>query len=229
MSQQHEGSPALPNARQVTIEALCEHFANDVMEVEEFERRVDAAHKASTSDELKELLRDLPGGDLPAVAERSAAAPASRPNYRVTDAAHVDENKVVVAILGGAVRKGTWTPARTNWAVAVMGGTELDFREARMPPGVTTVNVFAAMGGVDIVVPPGIRVESHGIGILGGFDHTAEDDEEEDLDAPVLRITGFACMGGVSISVRYPGESTRDARRRRRLDRKERRRLGGGS
>ena len=58
----------LAHTRQMTIDALCEHFANDAMTVEEFERRVDTAHGAATVEELRELLRDLPGGGLPVVA-----------------------------------------------------------------------------------------------------------------------------------------------------------------
>jgi hypothetical protein len=145
----------------------------------------------------------------------------------VTSAAHVRQHELVVAIMGGAMRKGRWSPARTNVALSVMGGTHLDFREAILGPGVTDVKVFAMMGGVEIVVPPGINVESHGIGIMGGFDHVT-DYGENAVDAPTLRITGLALMGGVEITVRNPGESARDARRRRRLERKERRRLGRG-
>jgi hypothetical protein len=62
--------------RQVTIDALCEHFANDVMTVEEFERRVDLAHGASSVEDLRALLRDLPGGGLPAVRDASQVVPA---------------------------------------------------------------------------------------------------------------------------------------------------------
>jgi hypothetical protein len=213
--------------RQVTIDALCEHFANDAMPVEEFERRVELAHRAATVEDLKVLLRDLPGGNLPA-APPGSTKPASRRQYRVTDAAHVKEREIVVAIMGGASRKGAWTPARQNFSFSVMGGTELDFREAILGPGVTEVQVFALMGGTEIVVPPGINVESHGIGIMGGFDHRG-DLHDPDMDAPTLRISGLAIMGGVDISVRYPGESAREARRRRKLEAKERRRLGDGS
>jgi hypothetical protein len=225
------GEGSLGRRREVTIDALCEHFANDEMEMEEFERRVEAAHKASTGDELKTLLQDLPGGDLPVQhAEGDALAPDRR--FRVTSAAHVKERQFVVAILGGASRKGKWAPARTNYALAIMGGTELDFREAVLGPGITDVQVFAMWGGVEIIVPPGLRVESHGLAIMGGFDHL-EDIREgpDDPDAPVLRITGAALMGGVDIKFRHPGETARDARRRRRVERKERRhrrRLRGG-
>lgn len=221
------GHPPLNHTRQVTIDALCEHFANDVMSVEEFEQRVEKAHKATTVDEVKALLRDLPGGDLPA--PTGAAVPATSPKreFGVTDAAHVEDKAFVVACLGGASRKGRWSPARTNYAVAVMGGTELDFREAQFGPGVTEVKVVTVWGGVEIVVPPGLNVECHGIAIMGGFDHMS-DTVHTDMDAPTLRITGLAVMGGVDVTERYPGETSGEARRRRKLERKERRRLNKG-
>ena len=220
------GQP-LGQTRQVTIDALCEHFANDAIPVEEFERRVDVAHKASSVQELKELLRDLPGGNLPALTGTgSGSVPVPRPRARVTSAAHAKEREIVLAVMGGASRTGRWRPARKNFAFAVMGGTELDFREATLPPGVTEVQVFTVMGGVDILVPPGVNVESHGIGIMGGFDHVGGA-EGYDPDAPTLRIAGLALMGGVDIQVRYPGETAREARRRRKLERQERKRLRG--
>jgi len=215
----------LSHTRQVTVEALCEHFANDVMSVEEFERRVDRANRAATVEELKSLLKDLPGANLPAAPGETVPAP--RRERGVTAAAHVKERELAVAILGGSTRKGSWAPARQNWAVAVMGGVHLDFREAVFGPGVTEVRVFAMWGGVEIIVPPGVNVESHGVGIMGGFDHRSEH-VRTDPDAPTLRVAGLAVMGGVDIRVRYPGESARDARRRQRLERKERRRLGPG-
>ena len=129
--------------------------------------------------------------------------------------------------MGGASRRGAWTPARHNFGLAIMGGTELDFREAILGPGVTEVRVLAVWGGVEIIVPPGMNVETHGIGIMGGFDHFTER-ATTDPDAPTLRITGFACMGGVEVTQRYPGESSREARRRRRDERRDERRLRRG-
>lgn len=227
MSQEGSGGGApLNQTRQVTIDALCEHFANDVMSVEEFERRVDGAHRATTSEELKDLLRDLPGtANLPAVA---GSSPMQTRGYSVTSAANVKDRAVVVAIMGGSTRKGRWQPARKNYAVAVMGGTELDFREAVMGPGVTELHIYAMWGGVEVIVPPGMNVESHGIALLGGFEHAA-DSAEPDPGAPTLRITGVSLMAGVEVSVRQAGETARDARRRRRIERREqRRRLRGG-
>jgi hypothetical protein len=133
----------------------------------------------------------------------------------------VRENGFAVAILGGTRRAGRWTPARVNNAVAICGGAELDFREAALGPGVTELRIFTMWGGVEVIVPPGLNVESHGMGIMGGFEHAAESATPDPL-APTLRISGVALMGGVDITVRNPGESARDARRRRRHERHER-------
>jgi hypothetical protein len=217
------GVRPLGEVRQAAIDALCEHFANDAIPVEEFERRVEAAHRAASVDELKRLLQDLPAGNLPVrQPERATPAPAAR--ARPVAAAHERDQGFVVAVMGGATRRGRWLPARTNYALALMGGAELDFREAVLPRGVTQVQVVTIMGGVEIIVPPGVNVESHGIGIMGGFDDAG--DQEYDPDAPTLRIAGLAVMGGVEIKFRYPGENARDARRRRREEAKERRRIG---
>lgn len=222
--------PPLDQTRQVTIDALMEHFANDVMDVDEFERRIDVAHAATSTDELKELLRDLPGGDLSLVVRDGPATdPAHRPQYTVSASANRKDSDYIVALMGGSNRRGRWTPARKNYAVAIMGGTELDFREAVFAPGVTEVQVYSMWGGVDIIVPPGINVESRGIALLGGFDHLGDRPVPVNEHAPTIRVTGLALMAGVDISVRLPGETARDASRRRRQERREqRKRLRGG-
>jgi len=73
------------------------------------------------------------------------------------------------------------------------------------------------MGGVEILVPPGVRVETSGIGVMGGFESFSQ---SGDPAAPLLRISGFALMGGVEIAQRLVGESKRAAKLRQRDERK---------
>ena len=134
----------------------------------------------------------------------------------------------MVGIMGGGGRAGAWIPARRNWVVGVMGGHALDFREAHFGPGVTEVNVLAVMGGVEILVPPDVRVECSGIGIMGGFDVKQSVTSTTDPEAPVIRVTGLAIMGGAGVSVRYPGETARDARLRMKAKRKALRQIAKG-
>jgi hypothetical protein len=221
------GGGDFAGTRQQAIDALCEHFASDALSVEEFERRVDLAHKAESTEELRRLLQDLPTGDLPI--RREDVSPVGPPRAEATvPASRVKERAVMVAALGGVERKGRWIPARQNFSVAVMGGISLDFREALLPPGETEVWIFTLMGGAEIIVPPGLTVESDGVAILGSFEHREDVSVREDPNAPILSIKGFSLMGGVEVSVRYPGESQRDAKRRAKELRREQRRLGRG-
>lgn len=216
--------------RQRTVDALCEAFAEDRMSVEEFERRIEAAHKAREAGQLRRLLADLPGrvtATSPGGLESEEGTSGSVTHRegggtRIARPEEVREHGVLIGVLGGARRKGPWIPARRNLVVGLLGGVTLDLREAIFPPGVTNVHVLALLGGVEIVAPPGVRVEASGMGLLGGFGHDRTVAFAADPDAPVLRITGVACLGGVDVSVRYPGESGREARRRR----KEEHRLG---
>lgn len=224
--------------RQAAVDALSEAFAQDAIGVEEFERRVELAHRAETAAELRVLLSDIPRAEqLPA--PRPGSAPEARrgtdqgihevgfPVSRRALATHVPDQAVVAGVLGGGVRRGRWHPARYTYALGVLGGAELDFRECALPP-VTNIRCFAIMGGVQIIVPPDVIVESSGVGIMGAFEHIAGD-EDLPADAPIIRVSGLAMMGGVEVTVRYPGETAGDARRRLREERRERRRLKRGS
>ncbi len=226
------GGGDLGSTRQKAIDALCEHFANDALSVDEFERRVDQAHKAESLDEIRSLLADLPSGDLPVRREDVQATAVQRPQASVP-ATRVKERGFMMAALGGVERKGRWIPARQNYAFSVLGGMTLDFREALLPPGETEVWIFAAMGGVEIIVPPGLPVECDGFALLGGFDYGEEAMVVPDPDTPLLRIRGFSLMGGVEVATRHPGETAREAKRRRRFEKKrrklERKQLGDGS
>jgi Cell wall-active antibiotics response LiaF, C-terminal len=131
----------------------------------------------------------------------------------------------MIAVFGGTSRRGRWVPARRNTAIGILGGVQLDFREAMLGPGVTEVAVFACMGGVEIIVPPEMAVEVDGMAIMGGFDHETDTVLNRDPDQPLLRVKGLVVMGGVEIAVRRPGESKRDAKKRKRIERRELREL----
>jgi hypothetical protein len=110
------------------------------------------------------------------------------------------ETETITAVMGGAVRKGEWEPAELVQVISIMGGVELDFRDAVMLEGVTELEIRVIMGGVEVIVPDDIDVETEGMGVMGGFEHFRH--TSGDPNAPLLRITGFALMGGVDIKLR---------------------------
>ena len=50
---------AVHDRREVVIQTLSTHFAGDVLDMDEVERRVDLAHRVETVAELDELVSDL--------------------------------------------------------------------------------------------------------------------------------------------------------------------------
>jgi Cell wall-active antibiotics response 4TMS YvqF len=88
--------------------------------------------------------------------------------------------------------------------VAVMGGISLDLRGAVLSAPTTTITVVAVMGGVEIIVPPGIRVETPGFGFMGGWDNRTEQETDLPAGAPLLRVRGFAFMGGLDVRTKPP-------------------------
>lgn len=242
----NDRTTGLRTAREETIDALCRLFADDALSLGELERRLDRARVAQSRRELDALLADLQapaaappaptgqgrevaGGGSPA-GERPA--PESRPGRTVDGSGVRDSSHVAIAILGGTRRAGRWAPPSEMVVAAIMGGVNLDFRDALLKPGVTEINCFALWGGVDITVPPDVNVETQGFALLGGFDQESALEVDPAPDAPVIRVTGFALMGGVAIKVRdrgevAPGQSVavprREARHDRLLERREER------
>jgi hypothetical protein len=197
--------------REQTIKTLVSGFAADQMTLEELERRLDVAHRTADASELDRLVADLPA---PAPESSPAPRPAAPP-------AEVRDSSFVVAIMGGVAKKGRWTPARRTVVLAFMGGAEIDLREAILPAGEIEIAVFTVWGGVEIIVPPDIDVDVSGVAIMGGFDQQ-RGSSAPSSGGPTVRVTGFALMAGVEVSVRYPGETVRDARRRLKQERKSR-------
>lgn len=215
--------PARTRERAVTV--LCAHFAEDNINLEELERRLDLVYAASTTTQLEALISDLPALDTSPTSETSAAVQSA---VTVEPATQVPESDFLLAVMGGVERKGAWIPPRRMTVAALMGGAELDFRDATFGAELTDVWVVAIMGGVEIIVPPGVRTEVKGLPIMGGFGSSAPA-AGLPPGAPTLRIRGLALMGGLEVKVRLPGETEREARKRRRAERAARRLQKGSS
>ena len=183
--------------REEVIDALGVAFAHGDIELAELEGRLTLAFRAHDAGSLRELLADLP--TAAAWRDANVAQPSPDGGQDV-----VPERSVVAAFMGGNVRKGSWAVPRKLKVVAIMGGVELDLRQARLAPGLTEIECFAVMGGVQIIVPQGVRVEAMGMAVMGGFQANAGDASATAPDLPYIRLSGLAIMGGVEATVRRP-------------------------
>lgn len=105
------------------------------------------------------------------------------------------------AIMGGVSRRSSSQTFRGADLTAVMGGCEIDLRQASIAPGTeAAIEVFAFWGGIDIKVPDDWTVVTRAMPLMGGV----EDKTRAPQGAPLKRLVvrGVVIMGGVSIKNR---------------------------
>ncbi|MFV2195803.1 DUF1707 SHOCT-like domain-containing protein [Nocardiopsis sp. LOL_012] len=178
---------------------LREALAEGRLDPDEHSERLDAVYRAKTLGELVPLTEDLPAPDE---GTGSVAVPADfhspRPaGGRITSAGPT--SRLAIAIMGGADRAGSWVVPKQFFATALMGGVELDLREAYFTSRETSIWVGAVMGGVEIRVPDDVQVRVHGLPIMGGFSGGLRQPSTVPSDAPIVHIRGLAVMGGVEV------------------------------
>ena len=166
--------------------------------MDELDERLDAVYAAKTYAELEPIAKDLPSHGTVAAAERADPARFGG----------VAASRGVFAFWSGFSRKGSWVVPSKFTARAIMGGGELDLRDARFTERVTVIRAIAIMGGIVITVPDDAEVQVTGVGLMGGFMHPAF---EGSPSAPVIIIKGLAFWGGVDIR-RRPRKRERKAR-----------------
>jgi hypothetical protein len=188
----------LADRRDTVIHQLSAGFAGDRFEVDELERRLALAHSAESPRELDALVADLVPTTMALVPARS---------LRV--------------IMGSVERRGPWAVPQHLATRVVCGSVVLDLREARLAPGVTTIDVHITMGNVEVIVPPGMAVEVEASSMLGNIEQRTEPAPHD--GGPVVRITGRVKLGNLEVGMLRVGESRREARHRERWERRTRR------
>lgn len=189
--------------RHRVAELLREAAGEGRIDIDELDERLEAAYVAKTYGDLVPLTADLPlGAQPPPPLTGLRPEPSRSPAVRY---------ETSLAILGGSTRKGVWEIGATHTAFALMGGVDLDLREARFTARETVIHAYAIWAGIDIYVNANTRVVVDGVGIMGAFDQ-GRDKVKPDLgpDSPLVRVDGFALMAGITVQRRpMPGAPRR--------------------
>lgn len=109
-----------------------------------------------------------------------------------------DEELIGIAVLAGSHYATASTAFRRASLTSVLGGLTLDLTEATPVPGGARISATAVMGGIDVVVPHGWRVEIRGLPLLGGWDDTTARDDVS-VGSPRLEIHALLVMGGLEV------------------------------
>lgn len=169
---------------------LQQAFADGRLDADELHERQSRALRIRFTDEMAELVSDLPEGQelagSRAVTPRAARPPATAPaDYGSSVTIMSGKHRVLPA--------GTQHMANFAW----WGGDEIDCTEA-LGPGVTlTLELNAIMGGHSVYVPEGVRVLDESVAIMAG--NEIQQDAQGDGTNGTLVIKGFLWWAGSDI------------------------------
>jgi Domain of unknown function (DUF1707) len=188
--------------RDAVLRTLGDHAAVGRLTLDELEDRSGRALAAKTRGDLATLTSDLPRE----AGQVGGAGPASSRRKPV---------RWMVAIMSGSHRKGRFRAAGKINAVAIMGGDDIDLREAEIEGGELTFNLFILMGGASIYVPDSVELDIGGFTMMGGHDEIGSDRPPRP-GAPLIHIRVYGLMGGWAVYRLPPqarGVSLKEARR----------------
>ena len=139
------------------------------------------------------------------------------------DQAPVWSHEALSALFGSCERTGRWSSPDRITANAWFGEVKLDFRDAEIAAdGVVEVEANAVFGQVTLRVPRGTEIELDGCRAVFGevgtssakkklglsldwlgasVDDEDEDDPYDDDEPMLVRVTGTAIFGGVTVEV----------------------------
>jgi predicted membrane protein len=102
----------------------------------------------------------------------------------------------MLALMSGNIRTNSSRSFLGGDAIAVMGGCEIDLRDAEIDGDEAVIDILAFWGGIDIRIPPHWRVVRRVVPLLGAFDDKTTRTAGA---AKRLVIRGTAIMGGVEV------------------------------
>ena len=142
--------------------------------------------------------REERGGEgMGSEVNRGESGPASSGEEASTAWTSDDSIISAVAILGGVDRKCSSQGFKGGQLTAVMGGCEIDLREASIVDSPAVIDVFALWGGVELAVPEDWTVTMKTQPIMGGIsDRTTAPRGGSDKN---LILKGTVVMGGLEV------------------------------
>jgi Domain of unknown function (DUF1707)/Cell wall-active antibiotics response 4TMS YvqF len=199
-SEKHLTLRASDADRERVAKVLHEAMSEGRLTIAELDERLTVVYAAKTLGDLLPPTADLPGTSGVAVPTPQSPQP-YQPGGALSSRITTEEpdRTPLFAMLGGFDRKGAWVMPPTLNAFGFMAGGDIDLTQAKFSQQECTIQCFALMAGINIVVPEDVTVKMHGIGIMGAFEQRRGDAVGTDPNGPVLHITGVALMGGVDV------------------------------
>jgi hypothetical protein len=166
--------------RERTVALLREHAAQGRLTLEEFADRMSVAYLTRTTEELDELIRDLPSTQAPVATHRR------RPT------------RLVFALFGSTEREGRIRVPRRVACLLGFGNIDLDLRQATLEGHVITIIAFGIFGAIDVYIPENVEVDLHGFAIMG-HKRARGNEPPPHPGTPLVRVFAVSVFAGIDV------------------------------
>ncbi len=195
-----EGEMDMEAKREQLIDFLTECFARDIIDTDEYERRVAAIQSANSYGELEPIVQDLrdPGASFTRVA---------RPDRKELNRNELNRNELdltrgkkpqrILSILSNQQLAGDWLNRDSVLVQALLASVTCDLRDSRLF-SITRIQIYCLMAKLKIYIPRGIALESNVAPILAEICQK-ERSPAQMPGAPIIQMSGVLIMSELHI------------------------------
>lgn len=199
----------LPKYRTEILEKLNDAFANGFLEMEDYESRMELAHKASSIEELQKVVYDFPDSGLK---NRFAEKPPVTHEHKKPININIDLQDTVFTVLGDNTINGVDLPSDNLNIVNILGETKIDLTSENYIKNLFEINVFCMLGSLRIYAPDNVKIKTQMMNVLASSENLppSSDSKQE----KIVIIKGVCILGDIKIiRNRKPGEKKMFGRR----------------
>ena len=200
----------VPKLREKILDALSKAYVNSLLDTEEYENRVESAHKSRTVEDLAELIHDFPDRHeivapfLPkAPHQRSAEYLSSTKTGSFPKMPKpTGERKLKgLTLLGNKYLLARDCVDQPGFAFTAIGDLIMDLRDIQ-PGQIVDMTHISLIGDLKILLPEGVKVEQNYLVLIGEFKRKflrRQKAESVEPEQAYLRITGIKLIGDLRI------------------------------
>lgn len=190
----------VPEFRDKIIRRLETAYAENKLELEEYEKRLDLANRAEFIEDLEVLVRDFPEHQRPNISGISGIDELGEPRDDIPEG----DADTKIALLGDQHLTAEDFYRKEIRSVSIIGDVNIDIRRFRNSEEPVRIKVYSLIGDTRIIIPRGMKVRNRLFSLLGDYEllrNERENDREEIIpEAPgTCVLEGFSLLGDISI------------------------------
>jgi hypothetical protein len=187
----------LPRVRRAALDRLARGYADDDIDLDDYEKRTARIQDAISVDEIAEIMHDVPDFSVDRAARSEPAEPPAE--FHAPPPAHADgQPPTMLQVLGDREFDIADVEGGALRVISLIGDTTIDL--GGLQPGEHVIlSAYSLLGDLTVIVPRGCRVHRRHALILGDLEHDRGSAGQREEASCQVVLRGFKLLGDVTI------------------------------